>query len=184
VDSLEVVGEALAAGLSKAAVELLAVGDAVEAEGAEVFAELAPSNPTQPKSPCTQPILNAVNNQFGTPFNQNDVQGVPFDNGGGTNLNILGTNLPASQFNSLQTGRYPINWYTYLIGYGPTLHITGTTHSDPPPAFFGNSNIGGQTSILFTAHTDSSFAYNPIGFLIHVIIDIFHVGGPRKPCPV
>jgi hypothetical protein len=44
VDALEVVGEALAAGLDEGAVERLEVGDAIEAEGAEVFAELAPGD--------------------------------------------------------------------------------------------------------------------------------------------
>lgn len=142
-----------------------------------------PNNPTQQQNACSATILSAVNKQFGTNFAPSDVQGNPWDHGEGININILGANLPAAQFNSLQTGRYPLNWYSYLIGYGPTLHVTGTTQSDPLPAFFANSNVGGQTSVLFTAHIDTSFAYNPIGFLIHLIRDILHIGGPRKPCP-
>jgi hypothetical protein len=39
-----------------------------------------------------------------------------------------------------------------------------------------------NTSVLFTAHIDTSFAYNPIGALIHLIRDVLHIGGPRKPC--
>jgi RHS repeat-associated protein len=132
---------------------------------------------------CTQPILNAVNNQFGTNFTPDNIQGDPFPNGGATNLNILGTGLPAAQFNSIQTGRYPLNWWSYAIGYGPTLHITGQGLFDPAPAGFTNSNVGGVTSVSFTAHIDTSFAYNPIGALIHLFTDLLHLGGPRNPCP-
>ena len=131
---------------------------------------------------CTQPILNAVNKQFGTSFTANNVQGDPFPNGGGTNLIIVGAGLSAAQFNSIQTGRYPLSPLTWLIGYGPTLHITGPTFFDPPPATFQNSNVGGATSVTFTAHIDTSFAYNPIGALIHLFRDLLHIGGPRKPC--
>jgi hypothetical protein len=142
-----------------------------------------PICPMQQQNACSATILNAVNNQFGTNFTSKDVQGNGWANGGGTNINILGTNLPAAQFNSLQTGRYPLNWYTYLIGYGSTLHITGTTRLDPLPAFFASRNVGGQTSVLFTAHTDTSLAYSPIGFLIHWFRDMLHIGGPRAQCP-
>jgi len=55
VDSLEVVLEALASALLEGAVELLAVGDAVEAEGAEVFAELAPGD----KGPGAAPAVES-----------------------------------------------------------------------------------------------------------------------------
>lgn len=147
-----------------------------------VVQELRPQTQAQ-NNACTQPVLNAVNNQFGTSFTSADVQGNPFGNGGATNLNILGSGLPTSEFNSIQTGRYPLNWWSYVIGYGPTLHITGRGFFDPAPATFTNSNIGGVTSVLFTAHIDTSFAYNPIGALIHLFRDLLHIGGPRNPCP-
>jgi hypothetical protein len=131
---------------------------------------------------CTTKILSAVNNQFGTNFTSDNVQGNPFNNGGATNLNILGNGLPAAQFNSIQTGRYPLSPLTYLIGYGPTLHVAGPGIFDPT-AVFSNSNIGGTTSVLFTAHIDTSFAYNPIGAVIHLFRDLLHLGGPRNPCP-
>jgi RHS repeat-associated protein len=131
---------------------------------------------------CTEKILSAVNNQFGTSFTPDNVQ-LPFINGQAQNLNILGTGLPAAQFNSIQPGRYPVSPLTYLIGYGPTLHITGQGLFDPAPAGFTNSNVGGVTSVSFTAHIDTSFAYNPIGALIHLFRDWLHVGGPRNPCP-
>jgi hypothetical protein len=131
---------------------------------------------------CTSRILGAVNQTFGTSFTASDVQGAPFSNGGAINLNILGNGLPAAQFNSIQTGRYPLSPLTWLIGYGPTLHVAGLGIFDPT-AVFTNSNVGGVTSVLFTAHIDTSFAYNPIGAVIHLVRDLLHIGGPRNPCP-
>ncbi len=144
----------------------------------------SPGSPQQPQSNvCTEKVLSAVNNQFGTNFTSDNVQGIPFGNGGATNLNILGAAIPPRQFNSIQPGRYPQSPLTWLIGYGPTLHVTGQSYFDPAPAGFTNSNIGSVTSVLFTAHIDTSFAYNPIGALIHLFRDLLHVGGPRNPCP-
>ena len=40
-----------------------------------------------------------------------------------------------------------------------------------------------MTSVSFTAHLDTSFAYNPIGAMIHLFTDLLHIGGPRDPCP-
>jgi RHS repeat-associated protein len=148
----------------------------------------APSTPAnngtqQPQADaCAAPILSAVNTQFGTSLTADNNVQLVFNNGQATNLNILGSGLPAAQFNSIQTGRYPLGSLTWLTGYGPTLHITGRTFFDPAPAMFINSNVGGATSVQFTAHIDSSFAYNPIGALIHLIRDVLHIGGPRKPC--
>lgn len=64
----------------------------------------------------------------------------------------------------------------------PTLHVTGRNQFDPAPAIFRNSNIGGATSVPFMAHIDTSFAYNPVGALIHLFRDLLHIGGPRNPC--
>jgi RHS repeat-associated protein len=139
----------------------------------------APNNGPQQQNACTRQILNAVGNQFGP--GTYDVTNT-FPQGGGADLQITATNLSASQFDAFQTGRYPLNWWTYVIGYGPTLHVTGATFSDPH-AYFSNSNIGGVTSVDFTAHIDTAFAYNPIGFLIHFFRDMLHLGGPRNPCP-
>jgi hypothetical protein len=40
---------------------------------------------------------------------------------------------------------------------------------------FTNSNVGGAYSVSFTAHVDSAWADNPIGFLLHLFIDVFGV---------
>lgn len=141
----------------------------------------ASSNTAVTQNACTAPVLGAVNNQFGTDFTANDVQGNPFNNGGAVNLNILGTGLPAAQFNSIQTGRYPGHWWGYFIGYGPTLHITGQGFFDPTAAFT-SSNLGGATSVLFTAHIDYGYLFNPFGALYHLFREVLHIGGPRKPC--
>jgi hypothetical protein len=47
---------------------------------------------------------------------------------------------------------------------------------------FSNSNIGGMYSVNFTAHIDSAWADNPIGFLLHLFLDVFGAKS-RKPCP-
>ena len=144
------------------------------------FANAAANNDAR-NNPCTQPILDAVNNQFGTNATWNDIQGDPFTNGNATNLNIQLTGLPAGQFNSIQTGRYPANWLTYLSGYGPYVHVTGSSYFDPT-ATFANSNIGGNTIVLFTAHIDYGYLLNPFGALYHLIREVFQIGGPRGPC--
>ena len=140
---------------------------------------LGPPQSQAQNNACTQPILNAVSNQFG-PGTYSVTN--TFPQGGATDLQITATNLTASQFNAFQTGRYPLKWWTYVIGYGPTLHVTGATLFDPN-AYFSNSNIGGWASVNFTAHIDSAFAYNPIGWLIHFLVDKLHIGGPRNQCP-
>ncbi|MGB6690791.1 MAG: RHS repeat-associated core domain-containing protein [Terracidiphilus sp.] len=119
---------------------------------------------------CTQPILNAVNNYAGTNFTSADIQSPgPFNNGNTTNLILASNSLSAAQFNAIQTGRYPLGPWTWLTGYGPTLHITGLTAFDPAPATFSNSNIGGALSVILTAHIDYAFSYNPLGLIIHGI---------------
>ena len=63
----------------------------------EAAAPVAANNGSAPQaapSQCTTTILNAVNNQFGTSFSSGDVQGNPFENGGATNINILGQDSP------------------------------------------------------------------------------------------
>ncbi len=137
--------------------------------------------PSQPD--CQGPILNAVNNQFGTNFTDANVQST-FTNGGGFNLVINGTGLSASQFNSIQTGRYASGFLNAITGVGPSLHLPAYDAVNDPNAIFNNSNIGGMTSVTFTAHTDSAFAYNPLGALLHYILDVSDQGkATRNPCP-
>jgi RHS repeat-associated protein len=146
-----------------------------------LLASLLPQTQQAP-NPCTQTILSAANNQFGTNFTANDVIQTFTPTGGATNLIISGTGLPAAQFNSLQPGRYALSPVTWLTGYGATLHITAQNYFNPFPATFQNGNIGGATSVLFTAHIDYGFLFNPIGALYHLFREVLHIGGPRKPC--
>jgi hypothetical protein len=104
--------------------------------------------------------------------------------GGGANLVITANGLPASQFNGLQTGRYASGFVNLITGVGPSLHVTGYDPVNDPNAMFNNSNIGGATSVTFTAHTDSAFAYNPLGAILHYILDVSkHGKATRDPCP-
>jgi hypothetical protein len=116
---------------------------------------------------CVSPVLNAVNRTFGTSFSKfSDL----FTQGGGVNLIISA----GSQFSQVGLGRYPLNWFSNLIGYGPTLHIVGSGPLDPKA-------VWDPTNGIFTAHLDSAFAYNPIGALLHLLIDVLGIG--RTPCP-
>ena len=123
---------------------------------------------------CTARILGVANQTLGTSFTSANVQGSPSRIGGAINISITAGNLPAAQFNAIVPGRYVSGPLQYLVGYGPSLHITG--------AGFKNNNVGGFTSVTFTAHIDSAYAYNPIGFVLHEAIDVL---GPnsRNPCP-
>ena len=93
---------------------------------------------------------------------------------GTLNLNIA---VPvADQPTKVSVGRYPVNPATYVLGAGATLHIPiGPGGADSPFTVpFSPSQ--------FTAHLDSAFPYNPIGFLSHLLIDMSGLGG-YKPCP-
>jgi RHS repeat-associated protein len=123
---------------------------------------------------CSGRVLSAVNNHFGTSFTSANITGeFQFSTGapkgqGTLNLDISG--------GGVSPGRYPVNWWTYIIGYGSTLHIpAGPGGLDSPLTLpFSNSQ--------FTAHLDSAFAYNPIGAVIHLLTNLGGIGG-YKPCP-
>lgn len=142
----------------------------------------SPPQQTPPSSPnaCEQQNLNAVNNQFGTGFTTSNVDGMfQYSEGappgqGTLNLDI---SVPLQyQSNGISPGRYPVNWWTYVIGYGATLHIpSGPVGLDSSQTLlFSNSQ--------FTEHLDSAFPYNPFGLLIHFLKDVLGIGG-HNPCP-
>ena len=66
------------------------------------------------------------------------------------NLNISGSTAGVS------TGYYPLHWYTYIIGYGPALHVVGGDVLDSPQTLQFGPNQG-------TSHIDSGYPINPIG---------------------
>lgn len=132
------------------------------------------------KNPCMQTLLNAINNQFGTSFGKGNVTGGNTFNAA-FNIVVRGVNLPPGAFNSLQPGRYPIG-VGGVLGSGASLHIEGSGPSqDFPP--LSNGNVGGVTSVGFTAHTDTGWPYNPVGGIRHAQIDVRSKGANRSPCP-
>ncbi len=143
---------------------------------------IAPNNSTQP-STCTQTVLNTVNNQFGTNAQLSNATSEGLQPGGQINVNIQLSGLTAAQFNAVQPGRYaPPGFFGFITGYGTSLHIVGGPSGDDPNVLpFNNQNIGGPYSVSFTAHLDSAWADNPIGALLHFIIDVLGHNS-RKPC--
>ncbi len=152
-----------------------------------LFNIFAPNNPTQPTA-CQQTVLNTVNNQFGINGNASNI--LPSSNplpaaGGEVNVNFsFSSGLTVTQFNAIQAGRYaPGGFWGWVTGYGPSLHVVaGPSGLDQTAMTFSNSNVGGNYSAVFTAHIDSAWADNPIGALLHWIIDVLG-HGTRNPCP-
>ena len=136
----------------------------------------APSN-AEPPPACQAKILNATNNQFWKNYTDANVNstfnystGAP--PGQGTlNLNIYGSTSGVS------TGYYPVHWWTYAIGYGPTLHAV----SGPG----GHGGLDSQLTLPFgpnqaTFHIDSGYVYNPVGAFFHWLLNMTKAGGYPK----
>jgi RHS repeat-associated protein len=126
---------------------------------------------------CSENILNAVNNQFGSDDTSANVTGqFNYSKGAPDGQGTLNLNISSTQPGS--PGRYPINWWSYIIGYGPTLHVpNGPGGSDSPDTLKFNPD----SPNLFTAHIDSAYPYG-VGFLFHYLIDMKGIGG-YQPCP-
>jgi hypothetical protein len=73
-------------------------------------------------------------------------------------------------------GRFPLHWWTYVTGIGPTLHIPRG------PGGLDSSQTLVPSGSQFTAHLDSAFPWNPIGAAWHLLHDVWGVGG-HSPCP-
>jgi RHS repeat-associated protein len=132
------------------------------------------------QNPCTQSVLQAVNNQFGTNLTEANVTSeFQFSTGAPPGQGTLNVNFSvpaAAQPTGVSPGRYPLNWWTYVIGYGSTLHIPAG------PGGLDSSSTLFFSDSQFTAHLDSAFPYNPIGALLHWLEDVLGIGG-HKQCP-
>ena len=91
-----------------------------------------PSNGQEPPPACQAKILNATNNQFGTNYtNANVTNTFNFSTGAGPGQGTLNLNINGSTA-GVSTGYYPVHWWTYAIGFGPTLHVVGGDVLDSP----------------------------------------------------
>ncbi len=108
---------------------------------------------------CESTILGALNSTFGDNFNSSNVaNSFQFSTGAPPGQGTLNLNIsvpPSSQPSGVSAGRFPINWWTYVTGIGPTLHVPdGPGGADSPLTLkFSPSQ--------FTAHVDSSFPLQP-----------------------
>jgi RHS repeat-associated protein len=135
-----------------------------------------PNNGSQ-NSACEANILTAVNNKFGSNATTANVTGqFNYSQGAPQGEGTLNLDISTNQPGSASSGRYPIHWWTYIIGYGSTLHVpAGPGGADSPLTLPFSPN-------LYTAHIDSAFPYNPIGLVAHLVVDMGGSGG-YKPCP-
>ena len=138
---------------------------------------------SQTSQSCEAKILSAGNQQFGTNFTGNNVIGTPFAHStlGPRATDTVNLNISAgNQIGRVAPGRYPLHWWTYLVGFGPTLHVpTGPTGLDSSQTIpFGQNSD-------YTEHLDNAYTgwheTNLLGDLLHTLIDIFGFG--RNPCP-
>jgi hypothetical protein len=158
------------------------VGDAMYISGMnEYYDQVAAANALLNKvSQCEANIFSAANNTFGTDYSSSDLEadgvkppifqhswGAPPDTGT-VNLNITASTAGVS------VGSYPVHWWTYIIGYGPTLHVV------PGPG--ANGGLDSDQSLNFdsnsvTMHIDSGYIYNPIGLFFHGLLNFTPLGG-------
>ena len=146
-------------------------------------AALAPSNPQAPNNgqepppACQAKILNATNNQFGTNYtNSNVTSTFNYSTGAGPGQGTLNLNISGSTA-GVSTGYYPVHWWTYVIGYGSTLHVV----SGPGR----NGGLDSQQTLPFgpnqgTFHIDSGYPINPIGAAFHWLLNMTKAGGYPK----
>jgi len=155
------------------ALDLLDPGSPI-GSGVGGAANNGPANSPANPPPCQAKVLNATNNQFGTNYTDANVNSTfNFSTGappgqGTLNLNIYGSTAGVSP------GYYPVHWWTYAIGYGPTLHAV----SGPG----GNGGLDSTQTLPFgpnqaTFHIDSGFPYNPIGAFFHWLLNMTKAGG-------
>lgn len=92
---------------------------------------------------------------------------------GAYNFNFF---VPGYTPGSSLCGRYlPAGVFGALTGIGPSLHIVSrpgfcNPTGDPTAYMVGQTPYG--YGFPFTAHIDSAFAFNPVGFFWHLINDV------------
>lgn len=144
---------------------------------AAAAAYTAPNNGQEPPPACQAKILNATNNQFGTNYTDANVTSTfNYSTGAGPGQGTLNLNIQGSTA-GVSPGYYPVHWWTYVIGYGSTLHVV----SGPG----GNGGLDSQQTLPFgpnqgTFHIDSGYPHNPFGAIFHGILNMTKLGGYPK----
>ncbi|MGO8720582.1 MAG: RHS repeat-associated core domain-containing protein [Acidobacteriaceae bacterium] len=155
---------------------LLSSGAVAEEIIGTLVPNVEPYYPTDNQA-CQEEILNAVNNQFGSNATSDNVVGqFNYSQGAPQDVGTLNLDISTNQPGSASFGRYPIHWWTYIIGIGPTLHVpSGSGGEDSPQTLPFSPN-------LYTGHIDSAYPYNPIGLVFHLLLDQTPLGGYQS-CP-
>jgi hypothetical protein len=142
---------------------------------------------------CTESILTEMNRHFKTSWTADDIAPVQmpgwdhpeagFIRGGGYNIRIVKTlNRGDESIKHIKAARYSTFESDVEIGAQPSLHIPGKI--DGQQMFNKETSSDKSTTTYdFIAHSDSAYAFLPIGSLLHLFEDV--IGAKtRRPCPV
>jgi hypothetical protein len=147
----------------------------------------------QEQTECTESILTEMNRHFKTSWTADDVAPIQmpgwdhpesgFIRGGGYNIRIVKTlNQGDETIKHIKPARYSNFVSDIEVGAQPSLHIPGKI--DGQTMFIKESSTDKSTTTYdFIAHSDSGYAFLPIGSLLHLFEDV--IGAKtRRPCPV
>ncbi len=140
---------------------------------------------------CQNAILNEVNHRLKTSFTLNDLAPIQmpgwpepvmgFMRGGGYNIRIVGSvDRTSHQATHIKPGRFSDFETIVKLGAQPSLHIPKDIEGH---AVFIKTESADQVQFDFVAHSDTGYAYLPIGVFIHGFRDVLG-SKERSPCPV
>ena len=142
---------------------------------------------------CAQSLIDELNHRMKTSLTLNEITPIQmpgwdkpemgFMRGGGFNIRIV-TSLTKAQtkHTRIKTGRFA-DFETWLkLGAQPSLHVPDKI--DGQKLFLKTvSEDGERIDYDFVAHSDSAYAYLPIGVFMHLFRDVLDPE-QRNPCPI
>lgn len=142
---------------------------------------------TEDRQTCDDRLLTTLNQQFEANFTSQDMALIDtptwaapdtaFMRGGGYNIRIVASGLSEAEVKRIHAGRFIGHIDGFPADLEPSLHVPGTIGS--AQVFASDATAG---TVDFVAHIDTAYAYTPLGFIVHMIRDVWGAKG-RKPCP-
>jgi len=140
---------------------------------------------------CTLSLLNEVNHHLKTSFTEHDLAPIQmpgwdqpemgFMRGGGFNIRIVTSVNRGTEGDHIHSGRFADLETALKLGAGASLHIPEKIEG-LTTFLKSESDDGEQIQYDFIAHSDTGYAYLPLGVFIHVFRDVLGADG-RRPCP-